>query len=169
MSEETYADQEPEQPEKDNPLFQLDVVLIFLYHRVGKIFTPKQITTGVLNDINVNEVDVILMVKKLKKDNYVDEYDIPNPNDNRVIPDRVDGYSINFNGKLFLKQGGYNLTAIREADENARLGRIESDQMAIQTSIGRLTFWIAVGAVISAAYYLYYLIIPIYDHLFLEK
>jgi hypothetical protein len=75
-------------------------------------------------------------------------------------------YIIRIEGLLF---DGYEQQIISRISENERLEKLESDQMAIQTNMQTLTFWIALGAIVAAAYYLYYLIIPIYDHFFYKK
>jgi|GEM_PF-2994691 len=75
-------------------------------------------------------------------------------------------YIITIEGILF---DGYEQKIISRISENERLEKLESDQTAIQTNMQRLTFWIALGAIIASAYYLYYLIIPIYDHFVLKK
>ncbi|CAN5508229.1 hypothetical protein BH09BAC6_BH09BAC6_26070 [soil metagenome] len=138
---------------KENPLFQLDVVLAFLYQRIGLIFPSEQVTKAVSDEIKVNESDVILILQKLKKDKYIDEYTINKPNDNRVIPATVIGYSINFNGKLFLKRGGYNLQAINNDAENNRLKNLENDQRASRNQMNFLTAVIAAGTLVAAIYY----------------
>lgn len=117
-----------------------------------------------------NEIFPIL--SKLVNDKYlsveiVNMKRIVSKNNSYTMPERL--YFITFEGKFFIQIGGYVKKAESNLAENGRLEKLESDQMAIQTNMQRLTFWIAIGAIVASAYYLYYLIIPIYDHFVLKK
>ena len=140
--------------QKEDPLFQLDTVLMFLYKGAGIIHTIKHVTKDVSKEIDVDGNDVFLILKQLEADNYIDEYSISDPDDNRLTPKEIKGYSINFNGKLFLKQGGYKLQAINNVAENSRLKKLEIDQVANQKKMTFLTIAIAVGTLVAAVYYI---------------
>lgn len=146
-----------EKEDEINPLFKLDVVLIFLYQRTGKIFSSEQVTKEVLSEIKADEDEVVLILRKLKKDEYIDEFIIPNPRDNRVRPDKIHGYSISFDGKIFLKQGGYSLKEIRLREKSTQLETLKSDQIQRDEFLKTLTVLIAVGFGATAVYYIYLL------------
>jgi hypothetical protein len=114
------------------------------------------------------------------------------------IPKIIKTYTISFEGALFYELvGGYVKQTELNRAENKRLEAVEAfqreqaerlnaltqrladnstqlntltDRIVENSSfLNRLTLWIVIGAIISSAYYLYYLIIPIYDHFVLKK
>ena len=154
---------------QDNPLFKLDIVLMFLFIHDSYLYTLDEIHMGVSTQIKSDDNEIGLILKKLDKDGYVithagDKFDI-----NTKSTAYVNQFCITFDGKIFLKQGGYNLEDIRFREQNKRLEKLEIDQRENQRNMEKLTFWIAVGAIVASGYYIYYLIIPIYDHFFLKK
>jgi len=153
---------------KENPLTKLDVVLMFLYVQTY-MQTLDEIHKGVYEYVESDDNEVSLILGKLEKDSFIVKQELPIHDVRSAKMVNVYHFAITFDGKIFLKQGGYSLEAIRLSEQNKRVEKLESDQMAIQTNIQTLTFWIAAGAIIAAAYYLYCLIIPIYDHFFSKK
>ena len=114
------------------------------------------------------------------------------------VPSVIMTYAISFEGALFYELvGGYAKQAELNRAENKRLEAVEAfqreqaerlnvltqrladnstqlntltDRIVENSSfLNRLTLWIVIGAIITSAYYLYYLIIPIYDHFVLRK
>lgn len=63
-------------------------------------------------------------------------------------------YFITFEGELLIISGGYQKKVADDASENKRLRDMENFQSKQSQKMSRLTFWIAVGTLIAAVYYL---------------
>ncbi|ASU35374.1 hypothetical protein [Mucilaginibacter xinganensis] len=152
---------------KDNPLFKLDVVLMFLWIHDKFTYTIDEIHNGVLTEINSDDNEISLILKKLDKDGYVTTFAGDKFNPDTETTSYINQFCITFDGKIFLKQGGYNLEDIRFREQNTKLETLKSDQIKRDEFLKTLTIWIAVGSVLSAFYYS----IEIYKefHLFLHQ
>jgi hypothetical protein len=155
-------------------LQKLDVVLKFIN---DKTQPPKstitEIVSGIYHEIELEETVVLQILDTLKLDRYITDQTatIANIHDNRLRPDMVNVkyYLITFIGSYFIQHGGYVQKEGLRLAENDRLEKMEIAQRVSQKNMEQLTFWIAFGAIVASGYYIYYLIIPIYDHFFLKK
>jgi hypothetical protein len=87
-------------------------------------------------------------------------------NDKYIMQDHDYHWMIRIEGLLF---EGYQQKIVNRDAENVRLDIAIAYQREQADTLNRLTRWVAAGAIIAAGYYLYYLIIPIYDHFFAAK
>jgi len=142
--------------DEDLQIKKLDA-LFFLF-REDEVGIPQMYIKEMMRNKGyvVSDLDIKRYIQQLTDDKYI------------MSTDSEDGimYIIRIEGLLF---DGYEQKIINRISENERINKLETDQRANQRNMERLTFWIAVGAIVASGYYLYYLIIPIYDHFFLKK
>ena len=123
--------------------------------KVLSIFSdnPKHLKTTELQNILIDtwpakREELIMIIDKLRKDDY-------------VIMISPDQFQISFEGDLLIKSGGYAKKYADDERENIRLTALESFQHEYNvaqrkqaTTLNWLTFWVAVGTLIAAVYYL---------------
>lgn len=147
---------EPQETEEINPLFKLDVVLMFLYVKSSFIISLEEIQTGVFDQIKSDQVEISLILKKLLKDEYIEKQEVTEQKDKHLLKPTeytVTYYNINFNGKIFLKQGAYTLEDVRFREQNKKLETLKFDQIKRDEFLKILTIWIAAGAIVASLYY----------------
>jgi hypothetical protein len=128
---------------EENPYIQNnEAVLTFVYdNHISKTLNDRKESS-----------DMLLMIQKLLDDKYI--YSIPS--DNNVLT-----YKITFDGLVFHQKGGYDQQRKNnqaEIDYIKRLATKTEDntlfQTASQKKINLLTFFVALGTLIAACYYL---------------
>jgi hypothetical protein len=138
-----------------NPLAKLDIVLEFLRQKeTPPKATMEEITEGVFDKIQ-NETEVLQIVNKLIKDEYIDKEDIPVTQVGSYLI--ASGmlyktyYMITFEGVFFLEYpGGYEKKEEFNSSENTRLEKLERDQIKRDKNIEKFTSLIAWGTVGAA-------------------
>lgn len=112
--------------------------------------------------------DITRIAEKLKKDGYLDfedkavswNYDQMSPGMRIPIEKRF--YYINFDGNFFIESGGYTGKEAKENLEAKRINDIEAKSLELSSltvesskTLARLTWVIAIGTAIAAAYYIF--------------
>ena len=137
---------------------QIDGLLNYLYSDRGNS-SFESILSG-LNAIEESKDiagdELLRMLNKLIRDGFVHFEDIPAGYDDPFTkaPIKFRRYSISFDGKLFIEQGGYTQQAIRRNAESIRVETLERFQKATADRMTYLTIILAAGALIAALYYL---------------
>jgi hypothetical protein len=129
---------------------KLDKVLKIL--NINQRMTIAEISAQPI--INLTADDIILILQKLVKDNYVKRYQ-PGK---YASPFTETTYKITFEGNVFIEQGGYVNEAEAKALEKTRIESLAAYQLEQSDTLNRLTKWIALASCIAAVYYLYFLI-----------
>jgi len=117
-------------------------------------------------DIDLNELLPIL--NKLVKDKYLDFHPRETQktfsfSNNDFTLETEKYYSITFEGIFFIQIGGYVAQEELKSSDDARLKKLEKRNRKTQNKIKNFTVWIAIGAIIASAYYLYFLIQDLCD------
>jgi hypothetical protein len=132
-----------------SPLQQLDGVLSGLADTDPHFYK----TFGVLSKYveGSSLVDVRLILNQLIKDGYVEKVQ-----ERKAVPVQFydEEYCITFGGKLHYDSGGYYQRSLNDASENVRLKNLEIARQTQGKALNWLTFWIALGTLIAAIYYL---------------
>lgn len=140
---------------KENPLLKLDVVLIFLYTNDRFLQTLDEIQKGVYEHIESDDNETALILGKLEKDEFIIKHPCETAYTESGTPKiRIEyQFAITFEGKIFLKQGGYSSEDIRSREQNTRLEILENELRENRKWTLYLTILIALGTLVAAIYY----------------
>jgi|GEM_PF-5665949 len=102
-----------------------------------------------------NPVEFTRIIKKLDKDGFVECEMQGTPVHSQQRDYKYPHYKITFEGETLLDlEGGYSGRLTSQNKEKVEVDKQRILQMRLQTKLNRLTFWIAIGTVIAAIYYL---------------
>jgi len=110
-------------------------------------------------NIEIKPTIVYPALVKLLKEEYV--YNL-NGSKQSEIKNIHDAYVLSFSGLLLIEDGGYVKMIEDDVSENKKMKKIETDQYKYSRIVKNLTYWIAVGTLISAVYYLLQIYIYFY-------
>ncbi len=119
-----------------SPIQQLDAVL----NVIADDSCPPSATSLQIDEIlkrkgiNIKNIDLILMLEKLKDDKY-------------IYRDKSKGHLISFEGKIFNESGGYLGVIERNNKEKETISKLDERSMSQQSNIVALTFWVALGSI----------------------
>jgi DNA-binding PadR family transcriptional regulator len=144
------------------PSQQLDEVLKCLMVKAPPMMTALEIVNKLQKQgALTKESDVIEILKKLEKDGFVQSEE---RNYREVFDDMGQTvsiartkivYSATFEGRTLIDyEAGYRGRLDSQQEEKTRTDKLEKNQRANEKSMRRLTFWIVVGTLVAAAYYL---------------
>src|SRR5690606_10198604 len=101
---------------------------------------------------HINRNDLKDVLNQLYEDKYVNRE--MSGDDSRTEPGKYFTYKSTWAGKYFQMTSGYQKKIDSENAREAEILRQNTLQTRLQTKLNRLTFWIAFGTLIAAAYYL---------------
>lgn len=133
-------------------LEKLDAVLdLIRRHSLGKLrFDFSEISNRINEEnIDIEFGEIVYILKKLLNDGYIMEDD--RFDKTKFGHDTV--YRINFEGRLFLEQGGYEGVNTRQNVGNIRVANLENHQKRHRMWMTRLTIILAAGTTLAAIYY----------------
>lgn len=123
------------------PIEVIDKVLhFFATKEIAKTYIPYDL---ILHSFKLYTNDLIMILNKLKKDEYVCREEITN----KLTKEVVNGYRITFEGLLFYNQGGYEQEMIRRNAESIRVEKLEISQQTLMAKLNVLTGWVAGGTI----------------------
>jgi hypothetical protein len=154
------------------PIQLLDEVLTFICVKPiakgnieqGKLITELKKVIPLI-DIEDDFASQILRVfDKLEKENYIicEQRNVRYNDLSGEGATRLEYcYRVTFDGKLFFEQGGYSKKYAHDESERNRLTALESSQLEYNeaqrkqaATLNKLTFWVAVGTLLAAVYYM---------------
>ncbi|HZY38489.1 MAG TPA: hypothetical protein VFE53_17645 [Mucilaginibacter sp.] len=137
-----------------NELEKLDKVLLFLEKQEFESALPiGEISTGVKNIFTTDETEVISILNKLVKDEYANTFQSPMNyihSETRKYTILLTYFIITFEGRYFIKTGGYVRREEFRISEKTRLDGLEAHQREQANTLNRLTRLVAWGTVAAS-------------------
>jgi hypothetical protein len=137
-----------------SPIQKLDTVLKIIAVKyptgVGEQYFYKTLRS-VFDEVkklipNAELSELVMILNKLIKDEYAE---MMKETAFGTI-DEKEYYSITFEGKLFLQQGGYQIKEIEDKNNRMRMDELEKRQNQNEQRLIKLNRWVAIGSVGAA-------------------
>ena len=132
------------------PIQKLDIVLAAISNEPAFRTALHTMVLVLEKGIELNELKLIL--DKLEVDRFATHDYVEGQKS--ITGTKMPTYKITFEGLYFSKSGGYYQKSLNDTSENIRLKSLEVSRQSQGRALNWLTFWIALGTIIAAIYYL---------------